>query len=232
MKKQIANGIMILSLAGLSPSFAQAQGTVAYVSNVGRPQAGSLAVGSDSWVGNQFMVGTNTGGYALNSVQLAMAAAAGNPNGFTVALYATWAGVTPYHGAGDASFILPLLGSTNPSTAGIYTYTPQTALDLSQSYIYSVVLTAGTSVANGSYNWSEADGALGLSDGWNSAYFLFNSSDGLVWSDNPTPNGSYPEFAVSAVTVPEPGVPAFWGIGIFLFCLWRKLPDRTDNNAA
>jgi hypothetical protein len=232
MKKQIANGIIILSLARLSPSFAEAQGTVAYVSNLGRSQAGSLAVGSDSWVGNEFTVGTNTGGYALNSVQLAMADAVGNPNGFTVTLYANWAGPTSGHGTGDVSFILSLLGSTNPSTAGIYTYTPQTALYLSQNYIYSVVLTAGTPVANGSYNWSEGDGALGLSDGWNSVYYLFYSSDGLTWSSNPTSYGNYPEFAVSAVAAPEPGVSAFWGIGILLFCPWRKLPDRTDKNRA
>jgi hypothetical protein len=59
----------------------------AYLSNLGQSSTGSLAVGSDSWLAASFGTGTNEGGYELNSIQLAMTDASGNPSGFTVMIY-------------------------------------------------------------------------------------------------------------------------------------------------
>ena len=50
MKKTILNGIITIAVALLSSQFVQAQGTMTYLSNVDQASAGSLAVGSDSWV--------------------------------------------------------------------------------------------------------------------------------------------------------------------------------------
>src|SRR5271167_2904240 len=46
--------------------------------------------------------------------------------------------------------------SSNPTTAGIYTYTPASSFSLLPGTGYFIVLTAATSVANGPYDWSHA----------------------------------------------------------------------------
>ena len=80
---------IIASVFGLMASqVIQAQGTMTYLSNLGQSSTGSLAAGSDSWLAAGFQTGTNNGGYVLNSIQLAMNAASGNPTGFKVMLYA------------------------------------------------------------------------------------------------------------------------------------------------
>jgi hypothetical protein len=225
MKKLIINGIIILAVALLPPQVIQAQGTMVYVSNLAQLQAGSLAAGSDSWVGNEFSIGSNPGGYVLDSVQLAMANASGNPGGFTVLLYGTRAGGEAYYGSGGSDTVTPLIGSNNPSTAGIYTYAPPASLMLSQNYFYSIVINASTTVATGSYNWIEADGPLNLSGGWSSSHALACSSDGLSWSNSFGSSGVYPEFAVNATAVPEPGVLGLFSVGILILCGWRKPPN-------
>lgn len=223
MIKRIILGIILL--VSLSSRLAQSQGTTTYLSNLGGLPGGSLAVGSDSWVGNEFTVGTNPGGYLLNSVQLGMASASGNPGGFTATLDAAWTG--PVHGGnGGQNLIIPLTGSADPAAAGIYTYTPPANLTLTQNYLYGIVVTAGTPVANGSYQWLEAVGGLRLSNGWNSAYVLSESTDGLSW--NPTfPGSIYPEFAINATAVPEPAGWGLFGMGIVIAGGWRKISLRT-----
>lgn len=64
----------------------QAQGVV-YLSNLEQTSAGSHAVGSDSWLAAGFKTGSNTGGYALNSIELGLTNASGNPSGFTAMIY-------------------------------------------------------------------------------------------------------------------------------------------------
>jgi len=85
MKNIVISGVIVLVVALLTPQIVQAQGTI-YLSNLGQPSAGSLAVGSDSWQAAIFTTGTNADGYVLNSIQLAMTDAFGTPNGFTVML--------------------------------------------------------------------------------------------------------------------------------------------------
>lgn len=220
MKKPIINGIIFLAVALLSPQITQAQGTT-YMSDLGLHPTGSLAVGSDSWQGNEFTVGTNAGGYVFNSVQLAMADASGNPGGFTVMLYENWAGPS-FGGHVGSNIVTTLIGSSNPSTAGIYTYTPPANLTLSQSYIDSIVVTAGTAVANGSYNWSGCIPAFNELDGWRTADVISQSSDdGSSWSQSFS-SSVYPQFAINATAVPEPGVFGLLALGGLFFGLRRS----------
>ena len=90
-KTSIISIVVLVAVQLLLPRIAQAQGTT-YLSNVGQPSVGSLAVGNDSWRAALFETGTNASGYVLNSFQLQMAGASGNPNSFTVALYTNVSG--------------------------------------------------------------------------------------------------------------------------------------------
>ena len=96
--------------------------------------------------------GTNAGGYLLNSIQLAMADASGTPSGFTVMLYA-------YPAAGGicsrGSSLGTLNGSLDPVTAA-FTLIPRLQPSRYRQTPYFIVLTAGTAVANGAYEWSYA----------------------------------------------------------------------------
>jgi hypothetical protein len=79
----LSAGAKLLSIsmfvAGLlAQQLALAQGTTTYLSNLGQASAGSLAVGSDSWLAAPFGTGFNAGGYVLDSAQLSLTDASGN----------------------------------------------------------------------------------------------------------------------------------------------------------
>src|SRR5476649_1775563 len=153
MEKIIIAGILVFEVGLLAPQITQAQGTITYLSNLGQTSAGSLAVGSDSWQAAEFRTGNNVGGYTLNSIQLGMADDSGNPAGFTAMIYTfDLARGIPGSSLGT------LNGSLNPATSGIYTYTPVSNITLSRGDFFYIVLTAGTTVASGAYEWSYAGG--------------------------------------------------------------------------
>jgi hypothetical protein len=131
MKKTILNGVITFAVALLSSQITQAQGTMTYLSNVDQASAGSLAVGSDSWLAAAFQTGTNASGYTLDSIELGMANASGSPSDFTVMLYNFRAGILMKVGS-----LGTLDGSLNPTTAGIYTYTPDSSLTLWPNFKY------------------------------------------------------------------------------------------------
>jgi hypothetical protein len=144
MRRRIIS-IIIASVFGLmAPEMIQAQGTMTYLSNLDQPSAGSLAVGSNSWVAAGIYTGTNPGGYVLTSIQLGMIDASGNPSGFTAMLYYPLSGGPP---SGPGRYIATLDGSLNPVSAGTYTYAAHSNLTLSRSTEYFIVLNAGTAVA-------------------------------------------------------------------------------------
>ncbi len=139
MKNIIISSVIVLTSI-LAPQIIQAQGTMTYLSNLGQPSDGSNTVGNDSWLAALFYTGTNSTGYTLNSIQLGMADASGNPSNFMVMLYSA-VGVT---GIFPGSSLGTLDGSLNPTTAGIYTFTTASNLMLSPDTQYFIVLTAGT----------------------------------------------------------------------------------------
>ena len=219
MRKLIISGIIASVFGLLAPQILQAQGTT-YLSNFDQSSVGSLAVGSDSWVAGIFETGTNPSGYVLNSIQLAMTDALGSPGGFTVMLYAPASG-SPLPGRSLGT----LNGSLNPVTAGIYTFTPTAPITLPVEYVYNIVLTAGTAVADGAYEWSYAGiSSYNASGGWSTlagalggAWTSTNGS--LSW--NGSDGSTFPQFAVNGSAVPEPGGLSLFVVGGFLL-VWRR----------
>ena len=215
MRKKVILAMLALPLAVMAPQISQAQGTV-YVSSLGLTSTGSSSIGSDSLLATDIYTGPSAGGYLLNSIQFALADAVGNPSGFTAMLYTASNAI-----AGDVpgSSLGTLSGSLSPVTGGIYTYTPALSLMLAPNTGYYIVLTAGTPVANGAYEWSfTSTRAPNLTGGWNGNHYLLFSSDGSKWG--PSGTGVYAQFAISATAIPEPSSFALLAFGSSLL-LWR-----------
>jgi hypothetical protein len=219
MKKAFLVSIIILGLGLFAPQILPAQGSTTFLSNVGQTSVGSNLVGSDSWLAATFFTGGNAGGYMLNSVQLSMLDSSGSPNDFTVMIYSANIGV----GINPGSSVGTLTGSANPSTAGIYTYTATSALTLSPG-AYFIVLTSGTAVANGAYDWSLSGvNSYTSTDGWRvtggMSSGVYQSFNGASWTSL---SATYPEFAINATATPEPGVIGLFALGGLLIAFQRR----------
>jgi hypothetical protein len=195
---------------------APAQGTT-YISNLGQTTIGSGHVASDSWLAQQFITGTNSTGYVLDSVQLLMGAGSGSPSGFTASIYSS-----PGNGAPGSS--LGSLSGSDPAAGGLLSYTAS-GLILSGSTYYFIVLTATTPMAQGAYEWSAADSfgriITAPGDPWTIPDNYFSSANGSSWTFNPRQNIF--QFAINGTSVPEPGVSALLAFGGFCFlCVLRK----------
>jgi len=178
MKKVIYAIVAVIGLLPLKTT--QAQG-ILYISNLGGAVAGSAAIGSNSWVAQTFVTGTNSGGYVLSSVQLLMDAPAGTPSGFSVLIYSKTGDPHSLSEPGDSpQGSLGSLTGSEPTTAGIFSYTTP-GIVLSPSTWYFVVLTAGTSTNVGSYTWS-ATSCLTQSNRFTIDDEFFGSSDGSNWT--------------------------------------------------
>jgi hypothetical protein len=212
-RTSMKSSIIMFVVGLLAQQIAQAQGTT-YVSNLGQPSAGTLSVGSNSWVAAAFRPGINAGGYVLDSVQLALADASGSPTGFTVMLYATNPGSTaPF------SYLATLNGSLDPVAAGVYTFTPASTLTLLSYVFYDIVLTAETPIAVGAYEWSfAATSSYNPSGGWTTGGSAVTSGNGSFWIVSA---GAYAQFAISATPVPEPSTLTLLALGGG-FLLWRR----------
>ena len=202
----------------LTQQIAPAQGVV-YLSNLGQASAGNLAVGSNSWQAAVLITGTNVGGYALNSVQLRMTDASNSPSGFKVMLYGE---ANNPNAAFPGSSLGTLFGANNPSTGGVYTYTDDSNITLSSDTTYFIVLTAGTTIADGAYDWSSTStgsyGSYNPTGGWIGGNVLLHSSNGSSWAAN----SSYsPQFSITATAIPEPGVLSLFALGGLGF-LWQR----------
>jgi hypothetical protein len=217
MKKLTSSSVIVFTVALLAPQIAPAQGAITYLSNLSEPSTGSLAVGSNSWLAEPFFTGNNPSGYSLDSVKLAMTDASGNASGFITMIYAlpSHPVPAPYRG----SSVGTLDGSLNPATSGIYTYTNESSLTLLPGTQYFVVLAAGTSIANGAYEWSITNtNTYNSSGSWSIEDYTWTSSDGSSWNSI---GFSFPQFAINATAIPEPSSEILLGLGGVFFGLVR-----------
>jgi hypothetical protein len=209
--------IIIFVIGLLTRQFVLAQGEITYLSNLGQPSTGSNPAGSDSWIATEVLTGNNAKGYLLDSVQLAMSDATGSPDDFTVMLYSEGgdSSITP----GDD--LNTLIGSDNPSVADTYTYTPISNIILSSGTRYFIVLTAGTDISDGAYEWNvTAPSVIRGNESWSAGDF-WKSNDGSNWSFN---NSGAPQFAITATPIPEPSSLSLimFGSGILFYVRRNK----------
>jgi hypothetical protein len=223
LMRKIAIGAFVgLALGLLGIQNSRAQGTVTYVSNLGQPSSGSVSVGGNAWYAADFISGVNMAGYFLDSVQLQLTDPSGAPSGFTVMIYVGAAGLGAIY---PSSSVGILAGSANPTTDGLYAYTPTSSLTLLPNTEYFVVLTSTTPVANGAYDWSTTGTG---SPGFNSYHWVCetafqSSSDGLNWNFT---SANYGQFAINATAAPEPGVVGLLVAGGLVFG-WRRWKARS-----
>lgn len=208
MQKQILTLVSVVVF--LLPVMATAQGTL-QVSNLGQTPTGSAAIGGDAWIAQSFDVYSGT--YTLDSVQLLMNPASGNPGSFTVSIY-TSIGAVPSTQLGSLS------GSSNPSSSGIYPYTAS-GITISPGPLYYVVVTAATPMEQGSYNWSAAHDFT-QNGSWYINDIYFASSDGSTWT--PYVRQNVFQMAIYATAVPEPSTLALAAFGLACLCFWRRKP--------
>jgi hypothetical protein len=220
MKKRLIRGVIILVVGLCAPQIAMSQGSVTFLSNLEQTSTGSAAVGSDSWLAATFFTGGNAGGYLLNSVQLSMSDGSGSPSDFTVMIYSANIGV----GINPGSSVGTLTGSANPATGGNYTYSTPSLLTLSSGTPYFIVITSGTAVANGAYDWSLSGidsynpaGGWGVINGVSSG--VYQSGNGTSWTSL---SATYPQFAIDATAAPEPGVIGLFALGGLLIAFQRR----------
>jgi hypothetical protein len=199
---------MIAAMELLASQTMRAQGTL-YVSNLDQTPTGSATLGSDSWIAQAFITGTNSGGYVLNSVQLLMDAASGNPGGFAVSIYNSSISnpLSPESSIGS-------LSGPDPSTGGIFTYTAS-SLAFSPSTLYFVVVTTASSVAQGAYTWSAAtDGPQSGVNHWSIFGVYDTSADGLNWE---TYRNFDFQLGIYATAIPEPSAVSLLLLGGLCF---------------
>ena len=133
--KRICIAIIFTLALGFVSQIVLSQDTV-YLSNLGEASGGGVAVNNDSVIRAPFTTGSNSGGYILDSVQLVMNAASGDPTDFNVAIY----------GLGS------LTGSANPFNAGVFTYIAS-GITLQADTTYYVAVISRQSSINGDYYW-------------------------------------------------------------------------------
>ena len=196
--------VVVILLSALWVNDCKAQGTL-YVSNLGQPSTGAAAIASDSWIAQTFIPGTNAGGYRLDSVQLLMNSAPGNPSGFRVAIWGSSS--SDWHLPGN---YLASLAGPNPLVSGIYSYT---ASDLWLAPgTYFVVASATTAVAGGYYQWShrQFDDTFG-SQRWSIFGSYCSSTDGITWHIS---RESTYQMAIYATPIPEPSSSLLFMLGL------------------
>ena len=225
MNNHVIVGAILLAAGFLAPQVTQGQGTT-FVSDLGQPSTTSTAIGSDSWLAIGFLTGTNAGGYQLDSAQLGMTNASGIPIDFALMLYSSQLG-----GDYPGTNLGTLTGSLSPLAGGIFTYAPGSSLKLLPSTAYFIVATAGTRIANGAYEWSDANSSVyNQSGGWEAPLsvatdYIYESANGSTW----VLESVYPKFAITANAAPEPGIGALFGVCCVSLLTFARFSGKHKN---
>ena len=210
-------------IGALLPLMASAQSTL-QVSNLGETPTSSATIGSDAWIAQRFyIVSSDTNTYTLDSVQLLLTPASGDPNGFAVSIYQG----TGIPGDGPQTELATLTGSDDPASGGTLAYSAS-GLTLSSASDYYVVVSAATPIVQGSYSWSAVDPASFRTMSWTIQDVYFSSSNGSSWMLHAREKTF--QLALYATLVPEPSTAALLGLGLAGLCLWRGRPPYSSKS--
>jgi hypothetical protein len=209
---------LIRTIGLLLPLMAQAQGTLE-VSNLDQASIGSMGIGSDSWIAQTFVTGTNSEGYVLNSVQLLMDDSSLSPVGFSVSIYSKTGDPHSMTLPGDSpESSLGSLSGPDPAAGGVFTYNASD-ITLSPSTVYFVVVTAATPIAQGAYAWSAANAYTDTDDHWIIDDSYFGSANGSSWTF--VGRQDVFQLGIYATAVPEPATLALLFLGGGALVLFR-----------
>ena len=206
----------VLGLVAALTWLPQARSQTVIVDNLSQAIQDYGAVTSTTWVANQFT--TDNQSYDLTSVRLNLRTAFNTAGNFIVQIWDD--NLT----TGPGNLLLTLSGSSNPASAGLYTYIPLTTVTLNPATSYWIA--AGVSSGNGIYGWNStstsAANGLGSVGG-----FSVSFDGGATW------NGSDPSahqmFSVSGFSVPEPRSYALTAGAVLLgFAAWRRRNQRQN----
>lgn len=203
MKKSLCSLFGFLALELFAPKGVHAESTT-YISNLAGSPLGIVAIASNARLAQSFKTGASSLGYNLNAVQLSLDVASGNPDGFTVSLFAD----NNFH---PGISLGNLTGSANPTGGGIFSYSATNTI-LSPSTKYWIVLAAQTPLITGNYN-SRFTSFFNYSSlaNWSMDRYYEKSTDGINWTDS---NVGYDlQFSVTATAIPEPSSLALWLTG-------------------
>ncbi|MDB6003944.1 MAG: hypothetical protein JWR15_931 [Prosthecobacter sp.] len=165
---------------------------------------------NSDYFGQSFLVGGTTMG--LTSVDLYMDNAANAVGNFAVALYSNNGSNLP------GTLMEVLTGSSNPATAGAYTYTGSSALLANTGYWIVAEVTGGA----GSYSW-RAEGNNTPETGTTVFHDVaISHNQGTSWSNNNGSSNVSLQMTVNADAAPEPSRALLLGLGLGMTCLRRK----------
>lgn len=172
--------VLFSCLASAPISFAQ---STTYLSNLAETGDGLIAAGSDQFLAQSFVTGTDVRGYSLDFVKLSAGTDCGTPPGnFQVYLYSD--------NAGQPGNNLGQLFGPNPSGFGTYTYSTN-GIGLSPTTTYWIVVNSdqskGDCSGTGFYGWdTPASNNFTATDNWSINTDAQGSGDGgASWGSLP-----------------------------------------------
>ncbi len=205
------------------------------VSNLDQAEVGGIAVTDGVRIAMQFTVGSQTGPWRLDRVELRISASFATARDFSVELRSDAAGMVGEH---VSSFSGPdpiLLSVSN------YTFIPVSEFVLLPGSSYWLSVTSSTSSSDGlniGYGWSATNtfAQSGSTDWAISDGFAYSSDTGLSWTfEHQEPC----LFAIQATAIPEPDCIEAVAVGTFMLFLRRnrclsgssrELNQRTQRN--
>ncbi|HVU38562.1 MAG TPA: choice-of-anchor R domain-containing protein [Opitutales bacterium] len=201
MRRFLGLALLALSISIATP----ARADIVAVSSITTPSSDGTQVRMGHWLADKFITGSNLNLLTLEAIKIQFVASSGT-GGYFVDIYTDNSGV-------PGSLFAALTGSTNPNTAGIFTYTPSGTVTLAASTTYWMVEGSTTSTANYQPTYITTPNPF-VKNGWTiTGNYTFTTNSGSSWgggaSDGPT--------QYSIVVVPEPatfaGIAGVAGLG-------------------
>ena len=112
-----------------------------------------------------------------------------------------------------------------PGSVGAYPYAPTGTVILSPNSYYFIVLTSGSAVANGAYEWGEGASPANVSGGWLEVAGVARSATGTSGWLGVSPAG-FAQLAIYATAIPESGVLSLFILGGWLLRRHGQEPAR------